>query len=147
METHITDMSNCSSTANTNRNQAFRIFYQNVNGLRRKTTEFHLNLISEDYDIIVLTETNLTSDIYDNELFDNRYSIFRQDRNLNNTSKESGGGIIVAIKNHYNAQAVPNINENEQKVESLWIRCTLLGHTIYICACYFSPPSTTSIPT
>lgn len=35
------------------------IYYQNVNGLRTKITEFYSNFIGTDYDLICLTETNL----------------------------------------------------------------------------------------
>lgn len=39
------------------------IYYQNVNGLRSKTHEFYLSVISCDYDVIVLTETFLNKSI------------------------------------------------------------------------------------
>ncbi|KAJ8914267.1 hypothetical protein NQ315_010999 [Exocentrus adspersus] len=62
-----------------------RIYYQNCRGLRTKTNIFYTNLLSEDYDLLLLTETWLTSDVMDSELFDERYEVFRKDRRYEDT--------------------------------------------------------------
>lgn len=76
----------------------FTIYYQNVRGLRTKSAEFLPNLLSRDIDIIVLCETWLNEGMHSSELFDNRYSVCRADRNHNLTSKLDGGGCLIAIK-------------------------------------------------
>ncbi|CAF4761859.1 unnamed protein product [Pieris macdunnoughi] len=48
------------------------IFYQNVRGLRTKTSTFYRNVCVNNYDIICITETWLLEGISDSELFDNR---------------------------------------------------------------------------
>ncbi|KAL4720459.1 hypothetical protein ACJJTC_011820 [Scirpophaga incertulas] len=65
------------------------LLYQNVRGLRTKTTEFYNNLLLSNHDIILVTETWLNDGILDSELSDNRYEIFRRDRGSN------GGGVMV----------------------------------------------------
>ena len=72
---------------------SLKLYYQNVRGLRTKTKEFFLAVIDNDYDIIVLTETWLSSDIYDAELFSANYVVFRYDRALSR-----GGGVLIAVK-------------------------------------------------
>lgn len=117
------------------------IFYQNANSIRNKCNKFYLNVLSEDYDIIIITETNLIPEISDSELFDFRYKIYRQDRDLTNTNKLSGGGIIVAIKYSIEGSKIEKLNENNHDLETLWLKCIISGHIIYLCACYFSPPN------
>lgn len=56
------------------------IYYQNVNRIRSKTHEVYTNVLNSEYDVICLTETNLNSSVFDNEILDSRYNIFRRDR-------------------------------------------------------------------
>jgi len=58
-----------------------------VRGLRTKTEALYTSVLSEDYDVVGLTETWLNDGIFDAELVDTRYVIERQDRNSN----KSGG--------------------------------------------------------
>lgn len=86
-----------------NTRETLNIFYQNVCGLRTKCIEIHNNILCNDYDIILLTETWLQNDVFDTEICDNRYDIFRVDRDLSKAGKESGGGIMLCIKSRLNA--------------------------------------------
>lgn len=45
------------------------MYYQNVRGLRTKTSDFSNNALSCDYDIVALTETSLNDSFFDGELF------------------------------------------------------------------------------
>lgn len=74
------------------------LYYQNVRGLKTKTREFLLNVISRDIDVVVLTETWLNDSIHCTELFDNDYTVFRADRDLSRTAKLDGGGCLIAVK-------------------------------------------------
>lgn len=76
----------------------FKIFYQNVNGLKTKLSDVKSEVETNDYDVIVMCETWLREGFYDNELFDDRYTIHRRDRNFDITTKLDGGGCIVAVK-------------------------------------------------
>lgn len=44
------------------------VYYQNVNRFRSKLSEFYFNLLSCNYDVICLTETNLNESVFDGEV-------------------------------------------------------------------------------
>lgn len=69
------------------------IYYQNVRGLNTKTHQFSLAVHSANFDIISLTETWLSSSVYDSEIFGADYNVFRADRSSLNSKKCRGGGI------------------------------------------------------
>lgn len=74
------------------------VYYQNVRGLRTKTNTFYRNIQVNSYDIIALTETWLTDSVFDNELFDDRYLVWRRDRNYASTGQSLGGGVLIAVR-------------------------------------------------
>lgn len=51
-----------------------------------------------NYDVIVLAETWLRDGIFSNEIFDERYEVFRRDRDTQTSSKSDGGGVLIAVK-------------------------------------------------
>uniref|UniRef100_A0A8D8V4E4 Uncharacterized protein n=1 Tax=Cacopsylla melanoneura TaxID=428564 RepID=A0A8D8V4E4_9HEMI len=69
-----------SKTDQRQKSKSIRIFYQNTRGLKTKTDNFLLSLMSEDYDIVAIVESWLSPDINTSELFDDRYEVYRQDR-------------------------------------------------------------------
>jgi hypothetical protein len=74
------------------------IYFQNVNRLRSKTSDLFRAVILNDFDIIVLLQISLVSSFQDEELFDDRYFVFRCDRSVARCSKKSGGGVLIAVK-------------------------------------------------
>ena len=70
------------------------LYYHNVRGLRSKTRDLFLKSQNFSYNVICLTETWLNSSFYDNELFCNKFGIYRKDRH---DSHESviGGGVLI----------------------------------------------------
>lgn len=74
------------------------VYYQNVRGLRTKTETFLRSVLLNDYDVIALTETWLLDSISDNELLDDRYLVWRRDRNYISTGQTMGGGVLLAVK-------------------------------------------------
>lgn len=73
------------------------IYYQNCRGIRGKLQTLYINIISDTYDVLVLTETWLFPDIVNDEFIDQRYNIFRCDRDRHATGKQDGGGVLIAI--------------------------------------------------
>lgn len=73
------------------------IYYQNTRGLRSKTKQFYINTLNTDYAVICLTETWLNDSVSSNELFDDRFFVHRQDRNLKKSNKTDGGGVLIAL--------------------------------------------------
>nr|AEM44817.1 unknown [Pectinophora gossypiella] len=73
------------------------VYYQNCRGIRTKLQTLFMNILSCDFDIIVITETWLIPEISDSEFIDQRYVTFRCDRDRNATSKMDGGGVMIAV--------------------------------------------------
>jgi hypothetical protein len=74
------------------------IYFQNLNKLRSKTSDPFWAVILKDFDKIVLWETSLVNSFHDEELFDDRYFVFRCNRNAASSSKKSGRGVLIAVK-------------------------------------------------
>lgn len=90
-----------------------------------------------DYDIIVLSETWLRDEVNDCELgLLPNYSIFRCDRCnvINNDIR--GGGVLIAIKNHFNCSQVTIYNNN---IEQIFVKLTI-GSTILLIGAVYIPP-------
>ncbi|KAI5717180.1 hypothetical protein M8J77_001365 [Diaphorina citri] len=77
-------------------------------GLNSKTKTFHMNILNQDHEIIALTETWLQDNVFDTELFDDNYQIFRQDRDLTITDKETGGDWFPGWPQYGNYNKQPN---------------------------------------
>jgi hypothetical protein len=116
------------------------MFYQNVRGLRTKLSDIFSSVFtSEDYDIIYLTETWLCSDIDSSVLFDNRYLVFRRDRESMSGTCKRGGGVLIAIKKCFSAA---QIVVHELELECLWISVNLkYRKKMLLCVVYFPPMS------
>uniref|UniRef100_A0A1Y1M7D6 Uncharacterized protein n=1 Tax=Photinus pyralis TaxID=7054 RepID=A0A1Y1M7D6_PHOPY len=111
------------------------IYYQNVRGLKSKLTQIYMNVLSNSYDIIILTETWLNNSILSNELFDDRYLVFRKDRDKVTTHLKDGGGVLIAIDKRWHAEAI-----NFEFVEALLIKVgSSPKYRMHICVVYFRP--------
>jgi hypothetical protein len=124
------------------------IFYQNVNRIRSKTNEIYLNILNNNYDIVCLTETNLNDSVYDCEILDNRYNIFRRDRHTTSITKKDGGGVLLGIKKDFRM-----IRHNfwDSDIEDLWVSITPdlndSSKSLNICLCYLPPNIDTELLT
>ncbi|KAH8320191.1 hypothetical protein KR059_011229, partial [Drosophila kikkawai] len=78
---------------------SLKIYFQNISGMRTKTGAVYLATSSCDYDVIILVETWLNMDFFDNEFFDaNLYQVFRKDRDAAKTQCSRGGGVLIAVR-------------------------------------------------
>lgn len=78
-------------------NKHLSLYYQNCRGIRTKLHTLYMNILNGNYDIIILTETWLIPEINNNEFIDQRYNVYRCDRDRVNTNKMDGGGVLVAL--------------------------------------------------
>lgn len=63
-----------------------------------------------------MTETNLLDEIESRELFDvQQFNVYRRDRSIENSSKSSGGGVLIAVKQSYESKLfhIPNTESIE----------------------------------
>lgn len=120
------------------RHRFLSIYYQNVRGLRTKTSDLKLGLSNCDYDVIVLTETWLRSDISDGELTAD-YSLFRCDRSESTSSFTRGGGVLVAVKStlHCTEVTLSDCSQLEQVVVCM----KLPNRSLHIFGIYLRPNS------
>lgn len=85
----------------------------------------------------MLTETWLDDVITDRQLFGHEYTVFRCDRSIRNSSKQSGGGVLIAVHRRHNASLV--FTTDRVHVEQLWVKVSLSSKTLYLC-CFYLPP-------
>ena len=115
----------------------FSIYFQNCRGLRTKLNTFYENTLCSNYSAIAVCENWLTSSHKDSEIFDDRYIVFRSDRNLNTSGKKSGGGCLLAIKKDFRVQQLPSIDID---VDCVVVKIVIDNITsIFVCVTYFSP--------
>lgn len=117
-----------------------KIYYQNVRGLRTKTSIFCRNVcMNYCYDVICLTETWLVQGISDSELFDDRYIVWRRDRDYGRTNQTLGGGVLIAVRRELASEARSDWCSN---AEDLWITLTLhcrkpnVRYKLHLCTTY-----------
>lgn len=75
-----------------------KFYYQNARGLKSKTKLFRSNLLVHSYDVVLLCETWLNVSVYSSELFDDRYVVYRNDRDGSLSDKNDGGGCLIAVR-------------------------------------------------
>ncbi|CAK1580774.1 unnamed protein product [Parnassius mnemosyne] len=119
--------------------ESIKIYYQNVRGLRTKTLNLFRNVCLNSYDIIIFTETWLVDSIHNSELFDDRYLVWRRDRNYCSTSQTRGGGVLIAVRNDL---SVVERGDWRSSAEDIWVSILLkrsrppVTYNINICALY-----------
>lgn len=61
--------------------------------LKRRQSNYTILIASCSWPIIALTETWLDSSVFNGELIDNNYTIFRKDRDFAAVNRSRGGGV------------------------------------------------------
>jgi hypothetical protein len=59
---------------------------------------------------VCLTETWLLEGIYDGELFDSRYNIYRCDRDYKTHGSSMGGGVLIAVKRKFSIESSSTVS-------------------------------------
>uniref|UniRef100_A0A8D8Z7Y4 Endonuclease/exonuclease/phosphatase domain-containing protein n=1 Tax=Cacopsylla melanoneura TaxID=428564 RepID=A0A8D8Z7Y4_9HEMI len=130
-------------TQTTKRNKnSLEISYQNVRGLRSKTNNFYENILGQDQDIIAITESWLKDGIFDAEVIDSRYQVFRLDRDPSITGKKRGGGLLMALKTELKPEMYEHLCIRTPLFEVLWIHITLGFTGLDIGLVYLETPTT-----
>lgn len=117
--------------------QPVEVFYQNVRGLRTKTNNFFVSVLETLYPVIVLTETWLNESIYNGELFDDNYVVYRRDRNSLACGKSRGGGVLIAVLKSLCSCELVVLSDREE----LWVQIKNNKFHITLCAVYIPPHS------
>jgi hypothetical protein len=105
-------------------------YYQNVRGLRTKTHSFYSHVALSNYDFICITESWLTANFYDREIFDNRYIVYRCDRSAGESGAERGGGVAIAVRREYLPTQRDWPCPSPASSECIWISVPLSKHDV-----------------
>ena len=114
------------------------MYYQNVRGLRTKSTELFIATIACCYDIISFTETWLHSSIYDSELFHSYFVVYRCDRSEKYSVYSRGGGVLVSVRSIYSSEQIMISGADNLEIIFVKVRMKV---TVYICCLYIPPCS------
>ena len=95
------------------------MYYQNVGGINSSLSEYQLAFSDGCFDVYALTETWLTANTISNQLFNDSYSVYRQDRSCMNSNKSSGGGVLLAVRSSYKSRLVSP--PEGALVEQVWV--------------------------
>ncbi|KAG7305587.1 hypothetical protein JYU34_009672 [Plutella xylostella] len=119
-----------------------RVFYQNVRGLRTKTNVFFRSVLNSDYDIICISETWLLDSIFDAEIFDGRYNLYRTDRDYKGTGTTLGGGTLIAVRRNLSVDSrasrpPPVLPDADITSVNLRLGNSSTTNSLRIYSCYF----------
>lgn len=76
-----------------------KILYTNCNSLTGKINLIQSNMEAYCPDIVALTETKINDSYDDNELFGDKYTVWRHDGN------NYGGGVLIALKGNQSSRS------------------------------------------
>ncbi|KAK6980152.1 formin-like protein 14 [Biomphalaria glabrata] len=105
----------------------------NFQSIRNKTADLEILLQCEKPDIIAGTETWLHPEIYNAEIFNSNYEIFRKDR------ADNHGGVLLAIKNTLIAEEITL--PNSKNIESTFCKINTSSTSLIIGSIYRPPNS------
>jgi len=92
-----------------------------------------MNVALFDYDIIVLSETWLSTSINNAELgLCNKYSIFRCDRCDVHGAGIRGGGVLIAVDKQFSCH---RINQQNIQVEQLFVKISFKSYSLFFYNC------------
>ena len=111
--------------------------------MRSKTAHYHQEILNSDYEIYGFIETNLSEDIFDSEIFTDKFDVFRNDRNKNNNlnDKSSGGGVLWAAHKSLGAKLLKL--GGFDMLEYCCIKIRTLYKSIFLLTEYLPPASPT----
>ncbi|XP_062701125.1 uncharacterized protein LOC134285094 [Aedes albopictus] len=112
------------------------LYYQNVGGINSSVAEYQLALSDGCYDAYAFTETWLKDCTTSKQLFDDSFSVYRQDRSSINSNKSTGGGVLLAVRSRFKSRLV---NPPNSSIEQLWVAISTEDATIYVCVIYIPP--------
>lgn len=107
----------------------------------QKINNIHKAVSGCPYTVILATETSWDESIKSEEVFGTRFNVFRDDRDLNLSDKESGGGVLVAIDATYDSELIPS--EKFDTFEHVWVKAIIAGETHIFSSVYFPPRKST----
>ncbi|XP_053686454.1 uncharacterized protein LOC128735992 [Sabethes cyaneus] len=115
------------------------IYYQNMNSIKgtERQKDVYMSALALDYDVFAFTETYLDQSVVDEMLFPAHFLVYRCDRNLSNSDKQSGGGTLIAVNRRLSSSDHITAENNE----ALCVKIKLAAEALFLCCCYIPPTS------
>ena len=110
------------------------VCYTNARSLLNKRTELGNMIDSGNPDVIIITETWLTSDVTDNEVDLPNFVVHRTDRQT-----RKGGGVVIYLKKCLTVRSIEALAHESGTCELLRCRLKCIGQDIDLIAVYRSP--------
>ena len=104
----------------------------NARSLVNKLVDFQASIYANSVDIVIVTETWLTSAILDHEILPSCYDVYRRDRG----EDKRGGGVLIAIKN---GVASARRTDLETNCELVVVEVTRPGATSFLLVDFIVP--------
>lgn len=115
----------------------YKFYYQNATSIRSKLSDFNAFLAACEFDFIFISATWLDENIFDGEvLTDLPYNLYRRDRSSETSSKRTGGGDFIAVKNNLTST---RRDQFETGLEIVWVEVFLPGQSLYLASVYIPP--------
>lgn len=111
------------------------LYYQNVRGLRTKTNELFLSVCNCEYDVIALSETWLLPSIFNSEIFNDDFVVYRSDRSPLNSNFSMGGGVLIAVRSCFSSSRLTVPDSDEIEIVAVKITDSNCKN-IYVCCLY-----------
>lgn len=118
------------------------LYYQNVRGIRTKSNQFFENVLTNEYDVICLTETWLNRNFNSAEYFPREYDVFRADRDYDTLSVKYGGGVLIALRKVFQARRRRDL---EVYAESVWVEVSTTDQIKLLIGTFYYPPRYSSV--
>lgn len=115
------------------------VFYQNVRGLNSKSDVFYSNVVANEFDVILITESWLSPSVHSSELFDSRYKVIRKDRDPLISGKSRGGGVIMAFNQKLKMHRLDNFEINCRDLEMITCLFKIGKRSVICIVVYFVP--------
>ncbi|XP_055584999.1 uncharacterized protein LOC129761015 [Uranotaenia lowii] len=119
------------------------MYYQNVGGLNSCIADYLLASSCSCYDVVAFTETWLNDRTISSQIFGPDYVVFRCDRSPRNSKKNTGGGVLIAVKSNFHALLIDD--DSWHDLELVWTRIDLGNRKLYVCVLYLPPDRTRDV--
>ncbi|CAG9090323.1 unnamed protein product [Plutella xylostella] len=101
-----------------------------------------MSVLNSDYDIICISETWLLDSIFDAEIFDGRYNLYRTDRDYKGTGTTLGGGTLIAVRRNLSVDSrasrpPPVLPDADITSVNLRLGNSSTTNSLRIYSCYF----------
>ena len=83
---------------------SINFYYHNMSGMRSALSEFKNDASSSNYDILLITETWLQCQHFNEEILPPFFNIFRRDRKKLTENDVLGGGVFIGVKDSYKSE-------------------------------------------